>query len=402
MSNNYRGQRSSGKSYRGGRNSYRSRGRSNRYGTSQKIPHSKYISKADETYTEPSIYMEEIVYGHYDLDNRLQQNIKNKGFIHPTKIQHQAIPIIQSEKDIIGLASTGTGKTGAFLIPTIDKILRRPTQKALIIVPTRELATQIQDELRDLTKGLRIYSTVVIGGKSIRGQIDQIRRNPQFIIGTPGRLKDLHERNALRLNEFNNIILDEVDRMLDMGFVPDVSLLISNLQKQRQSMFFSATITNETEKIARDLLNDPVRIQVQKEEAYRNVHQDIVKVPQNQKMEALMKILKADEVEKVLIFSRTKRGADRLAKDISESSNMRIQAIHGGKSQGQRQRILDDFKANRIEALVATDVAARGWDIPNVSHVINYDEPENYKDYIHRIGRTGRAGKTGIALTFVR
>ncbi|MCD4811724.1 DEAD/DEAH box helicase [bacterium] len=369
----------------------------------KKIPTDKYIAKAEAGYIAPSIYVEDKSYEDFNISNTtLKQNIARKGYKYPTKIQDQAIPLILQGKDILGLASTGSGKTGAFLIPLIDKILKDRSQKCLIIVPTRELAAQIQDEFRELAQGTNIYSTLVIGGTRINKQINQLRRNPEFVMGTPGRLKDLFERGVLDLGKFNNIVLDEVDRMLDMGFIPDITFLISKLRDKKQTLFFSATMTREAERIGNTLLNNPIRIQVEKESPLKNIDQDIVRVKNPaDKVKTLEGLLDKDEFTKVLVFSRTKRGADKLSKQLFERG-FRADAIHGDKSQNKRLAVMKKFKTDQLDILVATDVAARGIDIPNVSHVINYDEPENYKDYIHRIGRTGRAGKTGCALTFVR
>lgn len=390
----------SSRDYRG-----KSRGRSgggnkSRFG-GENIPHTKYIAKAEEGYIAPSIYAENSLYANFKISENLKKNIEAKGYKHPTMIQEEAIPVILEGNDVLGLASTGSGKTGAFLIPMLDKIIHDRSQKCLIIVPTRELASQIQDEFRDLSKSLGIYSTLVIGGTSIHAQIKNLKKHPQFVIGTPGRLKDLYERKNLDLSRFNNIVLDEVDRMLDMGFIPDIRFLVSKLRDQRQSLFFSATMSVEAERIANTLLKDPIRIQVEKESPLKRVNQDIIKVRDVEKISKLRDLLIQEEFKKVLVFSRTKHGADRLSKQL-EQNGLKVDSIHGGKSQNKRLRVLSNFKSNQINILIATDVAARGLDIPNVTHVINYDEPQTYKDYIHRIGRTGRAGKTGNALTFVR
>ncbi|KXK26030.1 MAG: ATP-dependent RNA helicase RhlE [candidate division WS6 bacterium OLB20] len=360
-----------------------------------------YIAKAEEGYQPPSIYVEDKLYSDFNLHTVIKQNLARKGYKYPTVIQDRTIPVISEGHDVLGLASTGSGKTNAFLIPMLDKTIRRQSDRCLIIVPTRELAVQIQDEFRTLAAGSRVHSTVVIGGASMGAQIGNLRRNPQFVIGTPGRLKDLFERKVLDLSQFNNIVLDEVDRMLDMGFVPVITFLISKLPQDRQSLFFSATMSRDAERIAHTLLRDPVTIQIEKEAAHKNVHQDIVPVSSNdEKVTVLSKLLSQDDFSKVLVFSRTKHGADRLSRRLSQNGH-KVDSIHGGKTQNRRLRVLSEFRSNRINVLIATDVAARGLDIENVSHVINYDEPENYKDYIHRIGRTGRAGKAGIALTFV-
>lgn len=387
------------RNYRGRNNYHRGRSKS-KYG-GKKISRDKYVSKADENYVAPSLYAEEKTYEDFDIISTLKKNVENKGYIHPTKIQNQAIPHILDGKDLLGLASTGSGKTDAFLIPILDKIAKDRSQKCLIIVPTRELASQIQDEFRDLSKGTNLYATLVIGGQSANKQINSLRRKPQFVIGTPGRLKDLYQRHVLKLEDFNNIILDEVDRMLDMGFIPDITYLVSKLQREKQALFFSATMSDAAERVANKILHNPVRIQVEKESPLMNIDQDIVKYQSNQnKFSVLTDLLEKDSFKKVLIFSRTKRGTDRLSKKLREDG-FRADSIHGDKSQNKRSRALNSFKRNQLDILVATDVASRGLDIPNVSHVINYDEPENYKSYIHRIGRTGRIGKKGNALTFV-
>jgi len=383
-------------------NNYNRQGSRRRKYGGKKIPHEKYIAKAEKGYVAPSIYVEDKTYEDFDICTVLKKNIERKGYKYPTKIQDQAIPVILQGKDVLGLASTGSGKTGAFLIPILNKIIKDNTQRCLIIVPTRELASQIQDEFRDLSRDTNIYSALVIGGMSIGRQINQLKRNPQFVMGTPGRLKDLYERKVLDLSKFNNIILDEVDRMLDMGFIPDITFLISKLRDKKQTLFFSATMAPKAESVANTLLQNPVRIQVEKESSLKNIDQDIVKVRHAEdKINILTDLLDKDEFQKVLIFSRTKRGADKLSNQLYKKG-FRADAIHGNKSQNKRLRVLSNFKTNQLDILVATDVAARGLDIPNVSHVINYDEPENYKAYIHRTGRTGRAGKTGCALTFVR
>ncbi|MBN1373784.1 DEAD/DEAH box helicase [Candidatus Dojkabacteria bacterium] len=382
---------------RGFRNQRSNRGRF----IGEKIPYEKYISKTVENYIAPSIYAEDRLFSEYAISELIKRNISSKGYNHPTLVQSQAIPHILQGKDVLGRASTGSGKTGAFLIPLIDKVLKDKLQKCLIIVPTRELASQIRTELIELSRGSGIFSVLIIGGVSMGMQINDLRRNPSFIIGTPGRLKDLYERNKINLETFNNIVLDEVDRMLDMGFIGDITLLISKLREKKQTLFFSATMSFEAEKIADTLLSNPVKLKIEEESPLKSVNQNVVMVQNSeQKLPTLVSLLTKEEFTKVLIFSRTKHGADNLTKKL-KAQNLRVEAIHGNKTQQKRLRVISDFKLNRINILVATDVAARGLDIPNVSHVINYDEPQTFKDYIHRIGRTGRAGKPGNALTFV-
>lgn len=358
-----------------------------------------YVAKA-QSGEEVSIYTDGSNFTDFDLSPVLQKNIAYRKYTVPTKIQHQAIPLIIEGKDVLGLASTGSGKTGAFLLPMIDKVLKDKSQKCLIVVPTRELAEQIREELIKFSYGTYISSVLVIGGKSIGNQIRALRRTPQFVIGTPGRIIDLWKRNVLPLNTFNNVILDEVDRMLDMGFIRDIEFLISNLMVEKQSLFFSATMSSKEEVIANKLLRNPVKIQIAQQSPTKNIEQDVVRVDRQNKMQVLHDLLKQEGFDKVLIFSRTKYGADKIALRLSKGG-FQTAAIHSNKTQSSRIKTIKMFKSGRLRILVATDVASRGLDIDDITHVINYDEPESYEDYIHRIGRTGRAGKTGTALTFI-
>ncbi len=337
----------------------------------------------------------------FNLHQTLKQNISFQGYKQPTPIQSQAIKPILEGRDVIGLASTGTGKTAAFLIPLINKMHLDRNQKALVIVPTRELALQIQEEFRNLSRNMGLYSTFIIGGTSIYRQIQELRRNPHLVIATPGRLKDLIERKTIYLEDYSHIVLDEVDLMVDIGFIADVKYFISKLPKERQSLFFSATISPKIQAILQSFVTNPVTVSVKQQDTSENVNQDVVKVSgPEQKLGKLHDLLIQDGFDKVLVFLRTKHSIDKLHKEL-EVRGFKIGSIHGNKSQGQRQRILQSFKTSQIKVLLATDVASRGLDIENVTHVINYDLPQTYDDYIHRIGRTGRAGKTGFALTFI-
>lgn len=337
----------------------------------------------------------------FDLIKELKKNITYKKYTSPTKIQYEAIPKILQGRDILGLASTGSGKTAAFLIPMINKGVHDRSQRFLIVVPTRELAIQIQDEFMQLARNTGLRSVLVIGGNSIGAQIGILRRDPAFIIATPGRLKDVSERGAIYLKDINNVILDEVDRMLDMGFIDDIRYITSRLNENRQSLFFSATMNRKSEEIANTLLKNPVKIEVEKQEPGKNVDQDVVRLkPGENKFNVLCEYLSKDEFKKILVFTRTKREAENLSKKLFDRG-IKVNALHGDKRQAQRTKIIDSFKRDIINILIATDVASRGLDVNNISHVINYDIPENYDDYIHRIGRTGRAGKKGSALTFV-
>jgi superfamily II DNA/RNA helicase len=337
----------------------------------------------------------------FGLDEALLENVLQHGYEVPTPIQDKAIPVIMEGRDVVGLANTGTGKTAAFLLPLIHRILNDNTQGALVVVPTRELAVQIADEWHKFAYRLPISMTMCIGGTNIYSQISSLRKSPHFVIGTPGRLKDLINRGALDTSQFTNIVLDEVDRMLDIGFIHDIEFLVDHLPQPRHSYFFSATITREVEQVMHKFLYDPVQISVKTRESSDHIHQDIIKIGSGgSKVQTLIELLAQPEFEKVIVFGRTKHGINKLERMLADQG-LRVAAIHGNKTQDARQRSLEVFKKGVVQALLATDVAARGIDIPNVTHVINFDEPESYEDYIHRIGRTGRAGKFGKALTFV-
>lgn len=330
----------------------------------------------------------------------LKDNITRRGYSDPTPIQDKAIPEILAGGDVVGIANTGTGKTAAFLIPLIDKVFKDKTQKVLVVTPTRELAVQIEKELYSFTKDLNVFSTVCIGGMPIRKQIYHLGKRPHFVIGTPGRLLDLWEQRCLNFADYQTVVLDEVDRMLDMGFLPDMERIIAKLPEPRQSLFFSATITDKVRSVMGKFTKDPVSISVKTQDTLAKVKQDVVRVNGKGKTGMLIDLLYLKEFEKVLVFGRTKRGVESLNRELTRSG-FRAASIHGNKSQNQRQYALEQFKLGRVKVLLATDVAARGLDIDDITHVINFDLPESYEDYIHRIGRTGRANKAGVALTFV-
>ncbi len=359
-----------------------------------------FIKKSDDVVSTPD-FVPNNSFSSFNISNPLKLNIEKHGYITPTPIQDQAIGPILEGRDLIGLAKTGTGKTAAFLIPIIDKIFRTRADKALIIVPTRELALQINEELRSFAADMRIYSALIIGGANIHRQISDIRRNPHVVIATPGRPKDLIQRKALRLDDFSMFVLDEVDLMVDIGFIHEIKYFMQLLPRERQSLFFSATINPKVQIILQDFVTNPVTVSVKHQDASNNIDQDVVKVlDRSKKVDQLHDILIKEGFSKVLIFGRTKHGIEKLNKEL-EFRGFKTGAIHGNKSQGQRQRALQSFKRNEIQILLATDVASRGLDIDNVTHVINYELPETYDDYIHRIGRTGRAGNKGSALTFI-
>jgi len=271
----------------------------------------------------------------------------------------------------------------------------------LIVAPTRELAQQIDEQFRDFARGLGLYSALIVGGVNVDRQIRDLKRRPHFIIGTPGRLKDLIDRRLVQLKNMTTLVLDEADRMLDMGFLPDIRQIASQMPAERQTLFFSATITPEIEALTKQFLNDPVTIQVRTGDTSDHVEQDVIEAKDKaHKIELLTELLNRDEYDKVLVFGETKFGVQRLSDHLHKSGIPSV-AIHGNKNQSQRQRALKDFKDQKVKVLVATDVAARGLDIPNVSHVINFDTPQTYEDYVHRIGRTGRGGASGRAHTFI-
>ncbi len=348
----------------------------------------------------PAAYVPTHAFSDFHFTGALRSNINSRGYSVPTPIQDQAIPALLAGRDLIGIAATGSGKTGAFLLPLIEKISKDRSCKVLIVAPTRELAVQINDEFRLLSRGMGIYSAVTIGGLPMGYQLRELSRNPHFVIGTPGRLKDLEEHRGLNFARFSTIVLDEVDRMLDMGFINDVRYLVSRLPQTRQSLGFSATMPPEIRNLLGQFLKNPVTVTVTPSSQTLNINQDVVRLNGRPKADVLHDLLKQNGFDKVLVFGRTKHGIDRLSRDLT-TRGFRVGAIHGNKNQNQRQRILTDFKQNRLKVLLATDIASRGLDINDVTHVINYDLPESLEDYTHRIGRTARAGKSGTALTFI-
>lgn len=337
----------------------------------------------------------------FAVDAIIHRNLSAKGFVTPSPIQDQTIPLALSGKDIIGIANTGTGKTAAFAVPVIQALITNRDAKALIVAPTRELAQQIEMECRSIGKSGGFTGALLIGGTGMGGQLRDLRARPRLIIGTPGRIKDHMERGTLKLENCNLVVLDEVDRMLDMGFLPDVSYILKALSPNRQSFFFSATMDPRVQGLIRTFSNDPETVSVKSGESSDHVNQDVVHYGgTHEKLDKLHDILIKDEVSKVIVFDETQRSVEKLSNELI-ARGFAADAIHGGKSQGQRQRALDSFKASKTKVLVATDVAARGIDVVDITHVINYSQPQSYQDYVHRIGRAGRAGRVGHALTFV-
>lgn len=374
--------------------------RSGNRGGGERIDVSRFINKAAPA-EDAVVYVPKHQFSGFPLNERIQRNLADKGYKAPTPIQDQAIPAVIDGRDIVGLANTGTGKTGAFLIPLIDRVIKNPQTRVLIMAPTRELAVQINEEFRGFARTLSLQAAIAVGGAGINGQIAVLRRHPAFVIGTPGRLKDLMERRALDLTHFDTVVLDEADRMLDMGFIADMRFILAKMPAKRHTLFFSATLSREIEKLIGEFLTTPVRISVKTRDTAATIDQDVVRVgPGESKFEILVNMLAQPDFAKVLVFGRTKHGVERLAKDLLRRG-IKAEAIHGNKTHGKRLKALDLFKKDHVQVLVATDVAARGLDISGVSHVINFDLPNTYDDYVHRIGRTGRAGAVGKAFTFI-
>lgn len=360
---------------------------------------SKFVQQAKPLTEEVYIPMHR--FEDFALIDLLKSNVMDMGFSDPSPIQDQAIPHGLSGKDIVGIANTGTGKTAAFAVPVLQRLITEPMSKAIILAPTRELAEQIEQECRKIGKGSNLDGALLIGGAAMGPQLRDLRYNPRIIIGTPGRIKDHLERGSLSLADCNIVVLDEVDRMLDMGFVNDITDILNHTSEARQSFYFSATLDARVRGIIEGFSHDPVYISVKSGETSDNVDQNIVSYSGNSsKIDKLHDILIQDGASKVIVFDDTHRSVEKLSNELAARGFL-ADSIHGGKSQPQRQRVLKKFKSSEITVLVATDVAARGLDVSDITHVINYSLPQSYDDYVHRIGRTGRAGKIGYALTFV-
>ncbi len=340
------------------------------------------------------------------LSEELLRAVRATGYTSPTPIQTQAIPAILEGKDIMAAAQTGTGKTAGFTLPLLQRLSKKSPIKnnrarALVLTPTRELAAQVQDSVMTYGKYLPIRSAVVFGGVKINPQMMKLRRGVDVLVATPGRLLDLYQQNAIRFNDIEILVLDEADRMLDMGFIHDIKKIMSLLPKQRQNLMFSATFSNDIRRLAKGIINNPVEIDVApRNTTVETITQVIHPVDKANKTALLSHLIRKDNWYQVLVFSRTKHGADKLVKRLARD-DIHATAIHGNKSQGQRTRALADFKQNKTRILVATDIAARGIDINQLSHVVNFDLPNVPEDYIHRIGRTGRAGANGHAISLV-
>jgi len=336
------------------------------------------------------------------LEPRLLEAVAAMGYTNPTPIQSAAIPVILEGRDVVGCAQTGTGKTAAFVLPMLQRIPAKPGgPRALVVTPTRELAVQIEGVAAEVSKRTRHRVAVVYGGVGYEPQIKALKRGVDLLVATPGRLLDLMERKSASLSNVEILVLDEADRMLDMGFWPQVRKIIAAVPRERQNLLFSATMSTEVLRVVSSTLADPVRIEVAPATTpIEAIEQRVYPVGTQQKAQLLVHLIRENELDRVIVFTRTKHRADRVAK-VLHQNGIKSAAIHGDRSQSQRQGALDSLKAGRCRVLVATDVMARGIDIDDVSHVVNYDLPNTAEDYVHRIGRTARAGKSGTAVSLL-
>lgn len=364
-----------------------------------RIDHKLLVNKAVETQVDE--YVSQHTFVDFALNEIVLRNLTEKKIITPSPIQDQAIPFALKGHDVVGIANTGTGKTAAFLLPLITKLTQDKSEKVLILAPTRELAQQIEAEFRAFAKGLWMWTVLCVGGMPIGRQMSLLERGVDVIIGTPGRVADLISRRKINLSEYKNVVLDEADRMLDMGFVDEIRKVLEAMPKERQSLFFSATFPPAIKNLCNDFLNEPITVSVKTRDTASRVDQDIVRVEnKHQKIEVLAEILERPEAKKVLIFREMKRSVDELAEELA-SRGFKALALHGDMRNRERKQAVDALKSGAAHIVIATDVAARGIDIADITHVINYDMPSTYDTYVHRIGRTGRGEKFGTALTFV-
>jgi ATP-dependent RNA helicase RhlE len=338
------------------------------------------------------------------LGPKLLQSISDAGYTQPTPIQSAAIPRVLEGRDLIGIAQTGTGKTAAFVLPLLERIMSKPQQRtprALIVAPTRELALQIDEQVRILGRHHRVRCATIFGGVGEQPQIDALRRGVDVVVATPGRLLDLMGSGHVSLRDVEIAILDEADRMLDMGFLPQIRRVVNALPKQRQTLLFSATLSSDIEKITGEFLRNPETVEIgRRSNPADSVAQFLYPVPKSRKIDLLIHLLRDQSLDSVLVFSRTKHGADKIVRKL-KSANIAAAALHSNRSQSQRVAALNSFKSGHARVLVATDIASRGIDVEGISHVVNFDFPMHAEDYVHRIGRTGRADAVGDAISFV-
>ncbi len=341
-----------------------------------------------------------------ELISPILKALKDKNYITPTPIQAKAIPLVLKRKDVLGCAQTGTGKTAAFAIPMVQLIHRiekrvpgKPTLRALIVTPTRELAIQIDENIKSYSRHTKVRHAVIFGGVKQGSQVQKLQRGVHILTATPGRLLDLQSQGYIDLSTIKMFVLDEADRMLDMGFIHDIRKLLKLLPKERQSLFFSATMPNNIVELSRKILKSPVKVEVAPvSSTAETIQQYLYYTNKPDKKKLLLHILKNRDIDQVLLFARTKHGADRIARDLKRK-NIKTAAIHGDKAQNQRQKALRQFKSGDLRVLVATDIAARGIDINKLRYVINYDIPNVAETYVHRIGRSGRAGEEGVSIS---
>lgn len=350
--------------------------------------------------------MTEVKFKQLGLSGRIQRALDDANYKSPTPIQAKAIPLLLERRDLLGIAQTGTGKTAAFTLPLLHNLAKdndKPSVKcarALILAPTRELVIQISGSLKTYGRHMKMQQAIVMGGVGQRPQVNAVRRGVDILLATPGRLLDLINQKHLDLSRTEYLILDEADRMLDMGFIKDVQKIISHLPEQRQTLLFSATMPPQVAKLASDILDDPKRVEIAaKTVAVDRIGQSVMHMPKETKRARLMDLMADPHLERVIVFTRTRHGADKVVKHL-DRGGVKTAAIHGNKSQGARQRSLDAFRKGQIRVLVATDIASRGIDIDHVTHVINFELPNEPESYVHRIGRTARAGAAGIAISF--
>lgn len=383
----------------------RPRSLSRNFRPSRPKPKKSYIHPSrfikDAKPTQENIYQAQHCFEDFMLNRLIKKNLSAMGYQKPSPIQDQSIPFALEGRDIVGIADTGTGKTAAFGVPILNKLIEDRKSKALILAPTRELAQQIDEQCRKIAKGSGLEGALLIGGTPMRLQHRDLKHNPRIIIGTPGRTLDHLKQGSLNISDCNLVVLDEVDRMLDMGFVGDITEILDHITLNHQSFYFSATLDERVKKIINNFSHNPHYISIKSDVASDNVDQNVINYSGSKnKIIKLQEVLLRDGTSKAIIFDDTQIAVEKLSRELS-SLGFSADSIHGGKSQPQRQQVLNRFKKNQVTILVATDVASRGLDVADITHVINYSLPQSYADYVHRIGRTGRAGKTGCALTFV-
>ncbi len=396
------GSKSSKSKHRGGKSVKKKKSNAHYHPRKSSLKPNLLVQKA--TISTDDLYHSDRTYQDFPLDEKFKTNLLKKGYIRPTEIQDKTFDALIDKKDVVGIAQTGTGKTGAFLIPIIERSLRLKRKPfALIVVPTRELALQIDNEFRSITKGLKLYSSCFIGGTNINKDIQALRRPSHVIIGTPRRILELIKHRELDIRETNTLVLDEFDKMLSLGFLKEVEHITGAMHRRQHTLLFSATVNAKIQPLIDEILYQPLVVKLKKQNAAINhIEQDIIEftAEQNQ-FEILTQLLEKEQAQKVLIFDETKAGVETLAEQLIHK-NYNVSFLHGDLDQKNRSTQIKDFAHNNTNILIATDIAARGIDISEISLVINYQIPMNFEQYTHRIGRTGRAGKQGKAYTFIK